>query len=108
MAQTESDKRHGLALEAIKKAYGTESGEDNVNLFVEHHIEELSPSYWQEHLETETPEGSAVVNLLQLGSSWGDDDMEYFDFTLPGDVTNYVVSVHFDVSGNIDAISMDS
>ena len=34
--------------------------------------------------------------------------METFDFTLPDDVTNYVVSVHFDETGEIDDIDMES
>jgi hypothetical protein len=36
--------RQKLALDAIKQALGTEAGEDSVNLFVEHHLEELPSS----------------------------------------------------------------
>ncbi|OAJ70239.1 hypothetical protein A7976_00965 [Methylobacillus sp. MM3] len=108
MTIVESEKRQKLALEAIKQAFGTESGEDNVNLFVEHHIEELPQNYWQQYLGGDTPEPAAVVDLLQLRSSWGQNDIEYFDFTLPGEVTDYVVSVHFDSSGDVDGVSMES
>jgi hypothetical protein len=104
----EHEKRRERALDAIKRAFGAASGEENVNLFVEHHLEELPQSYWQKHLGTGAPEPKAVVGLLLLRSSWGEDDREYFDFTLPDDVTNYVVSVHFDGSGEIDRISMES
>ncbi|MBN8896325.1 MAG: DUF2004 domain-containing protein [Rhodanobacter sp.] len=83
-------------------------GEDSVNLFVEHHLAELPQSYWVQYLGSESPEASAVINLLELNSSWGDGEIENFDFTLPGDVTDYMVSVHFDESGNIDEISMES
>ena len=100
--------REKIALAAIKKAFGTEAGEDSVNLFVEHHLSELPQSYWVQHLGSEAPEASAVVNLLELSSSWGDGDAENFDFTLPGEVTDYMVSVHFDEGGNIDDISMES
>jgi hypothetical protein len=100
--------REKLALDAIKKVFGTEAGEDSVNLFVEHHLAELPQSYWVQHLGSESPEASAVINLLELNSSWGDGEIENFDFTLPGDVTDYMVSVHFDESGNIDEISMES
>lgn len=95
-------------MHAIKNAFGTEAGEDGINLFVEHHLEELPQSYWQRHLGSSTPEPSAVLGLLRLRSSWGDGNMEHFDFTLPGDATNYVVSVHFDSAGVIDCISMES
>lgn len=100
--------REKQARDAIEQAFGTEAGEDSITLFIEHHLAELPGTYWQQHLKSETPEASTVVGLLVLGSSWGDDDIEYFDFTLPDDVTNYVISVHFDESGNIDGISMES
>jgi len=89
-----------LALDAIKQSFGTEAGENSINLFVEHHLAELPQSYWQQHLGTDTPEPSAVIGLLRFSSSWGDDEIEYFDFTLPDEVTDYVVSVHFDSAGS--------
>jgi Protein of unknown function (DUF2004) len=100
--------RRNLALDAIKQAFGIEAGDDCVNLFVEHHLEELPSSYWQQHLGSGAPEPAAVLGLLQLRSSWGDGDIEYFDFTLPDEVTDYVVSVHFSGAGTIDGISMES
>jgi hypothetical protein len=100
--------RRKLALDAIKKALGTEAGDDSVNLFVKHHLEELPPSYWQQHLGSGVPEPVAILDLLQLRSSWGEGDIEYFDFTLPDGATDYVVSVHFDGAGTIDGISMES
>ncbi|WP_081617195.1 DUF2004 domain-containing protein [Thioalkalivibrio sulfidiphilus] len=108
MTSAENEKRKTLALTAIKNAFGTEEGEGNVNLFVEHHLGELPQSYWQQHLGASSPEPKSVVGLLQLRSSWGDKGIEYFDFKLPGEVTDYVVSVRFDDSGNIDGISMES
>ena len=100
--------REKLALDAIKKVFGTKAGEDSVNLFVEHHLAELPQSYWVQHLGSESPQASAVINLLELSSSWGDGEIENFDFTLPCEVTDYMVSVHFDESGDIDEISMES
>ncbi len=64
---------------------------DSVNLFVKHHLEELPSSYWQQHLGSGAPEPAAILGLLQLRSSWGDGDIEYFDFTLPDEATDYVV-----------------
>ena len=108
MTAVESERRQKLALGAIKQTYGTATGEDSVNLFVEHHLEELPSSYWQQYLGSSTPETAAVIDLLQFSSSWGEGDIEYFDFTLPGEVTNYIISVHFDNMGTIDDISMES
>ena len=88
--------------------FGTTEGEDSVNLFVEHHLEELPQNYWQQHLGSGTPDPKSVMGLLLLHSSWGEDDIEYFDLTLPGEVTDYVISVHFDGEGEIDDISMES
>jgi hypothetical protein len=100
--------RQKIALEAIKHAFSTEAGEDSVNLFAEHHLAELPQSYWQQHLGSGKPEPASIIGLLQLRSSWGEEDIEYFDFTLPDEVTDYVISVHFDSSGSIDGITMES
>jgi hypothetical protein len=105
---TVETERRKLALDAIKQAFGTTAGDDCVNLFVQHHLEELPSSYWQQHLGSDTPEPTAILGLLQLRSSWGDGDIEYFDFTLPDEVTDYVFSVHFDGAGTVDSISMES
>jgi hypothetical protein len=50
-----------------------------------------------------------VLDLLVLREHWGEDDeYEFLDFTLPGGVTSYVISVHFDEQGKVDDISMES
>ena len=47
--------------------------------------------------------------MLVLREHWGgDDEIETFDFTLPEDVTDYVISVRFDESGQVEEISMES
>ena len=101
--------RQKSSLEAINRAFGTEvGGEDSVNLFVEHHLEELPQSYWQQHLGSDNPEPASIIGLLQLRSSWGEGDIEFFDYTLPDEVTDYVISVHFDSAGKVDGIAMES
>jgi len=108
MDNVEFERRKMVALAAIRQAHGTEDGEDSIDLFVAHHLEELPQDYWREQLATATPDSAAVIALLVCRSSWGKDDLENFDFTLPGDVTDYVVSAHFDEKGEIDGISMES
>ncbi len=104
----EVEKRTKLALEAILKAYGTEAGEFSTTMFIGHHLDELPLDYWQEHTGTGAPDPAAVLGLLELKSNWGDGDIENFDFSLPGDVTDYVLSVRFNDSGAVDEISMES
>lgn len=80
-------------------------------MFVSHHLEEVDASYWKKHLGAEKPNPSQILEILVLRSHWSDDDddgIQVFDFTLPDDVTDYVISVHFDDAGEIDEISMES
>lgn len=104
----EVEKRAKLALDAIRKSYGTEAGEFSTTMFVGHHLEELPQGYWQEHTGTDAPDPAAILGLLELKSNWGEGDVESFDFSLPGDVTDYVLCVRFDDAGEIDEISMES
>jgi len=108
MDKVELERRTNAARAAIREAHGTDAGEYSIDLFISHHLDELPPAYWLEKLETATPDPAAVMNLLVCRSSWGESDLENFDFTLPGDVTNYVVTVHFDDDGDVDAIEMES
>jgi hypothetical protein len=112
----EIKRREQAARQAIKKAFGTEEDEFGATMFVSHHLEEIDSSYWQKHLATETPEPAKVLDLLVLQSHWGDGDeldtvddgIDTFDFTLPEEVTNYVISVRFDDDGEVEEISMES
>lgn len=94
------------ALEAIKKSLGTEIGEYGIDLFVSHHLEELPSSYWLKHFNITIPSSEQVISLLKLREKW--EGEETYDFTLPGEVTDYVISVSFDDEGNIEDIVMES
>lgn len=105
----EVEKRESAARAAILEAYGTPESEYGVTLFVSHHLQEVDSGYWTERFGVARPEPRHVLQRLELRSHWGDDDeLEVFDFTLPGEVTNYVISVRFDPTGQIDDISMES
>jgi hypothetical protein len=108
MGNVEFERRKMGGLAAIRQAHGTQAGEDSVDLFVAHHLEELPEDYWLAQLAKARPDPADVIGLLVCRASWGKHDLENFDFTLPGDVTDYVVSVHFDEKGEIDGLSMDS
>jgi hypothetical protein len=108
-APDEIQKREAAARAAIKKAFGTASDEFGATLFVTHHLEEVDSGYWVKHLSTEAPDPHRVLELLELKSHWGGNNgIENFDFTLPEDATQYVISVKFDESGDVSDISTES
>jgi hypothetical protein len=107
--EKEASRRQDVARQAIKNSFDMEDEESDAAMFVAFHLEELESAYWQTHAGTPRPDPSAVLDMLVLREHWGEDDeLEYFDFTLPGDVTNYVISVRFDAKGKVDEISMES
>ncbi len=108
---SEIERRTLAALAAIKTAYDPQDEECSVTIFISHHLEELDESYWLKHLQADTPAAAQVLDLLVLQSHWGDDDedgIDRFDFTLPGDVTDYVICVRFSGDGAIEDIDMES
>ncbi|EPE5851656.1 DUF2004 domain-containing protein [Vibrio vulnificus] len=98
------DKKVELALEAIKASRGTESGEYGIDLFVSHHLDELHAAVWLEILGKENPNFDDILSALVV--AYVEDDV--CDFTLPNDVTNYLISVSFDENGQVVDISMES
>ena len=105
----EIKRREAAARAAIKRVFGTSNDEGGATLFVSHHLEELDPAYWNKHLSTENPNPHLVLDLLELRSHWGGvDETDTFDFTLPEQVTNYVISVRFDDNGEVSEIAMES
>jgi Protein of unknown function (DUF2004) len=102
-------KRTESARAAIKAAYGTEDDEYGATLFVSHHLEEIESAYWEKHFGTAKPQPSEILDSLVLRSEFEDDDeINTFDFTLPGEVTDYVICVTFDEDGEVSDISMES
>jgi hypothetical protein len=104
-------RRTAAALAAIKESLSDE--DSAASTFASHHVEELDAAYWKKHVGTEMPIPIQVVDLLELRSHWGGDDddddgIDVFDFTLPGDVTDYVISVRFDDDGEVDEVDMES
>jgi hypothetical protein len=107
----EIERRSAVALAAIKETMDKGEGEHSVALFVSHHLEELEAAYWKKHTGEARPSPNKVLDLLELRSHWGDEDeggIDTFDFTLPGDVTQYVICVRFDESGDVEDIEMES
>lgn len=106
-----SAKQQAKALEKIKSLYGTEEGEFGPTLFVSHHLEELEKSTLLDIFGVDKPDAAQILNALVLVDSWSSDDdgkIDTFDFSLPGNVTDYLLSVRFDDDGEIDEVSLES
>jgi len=98
------------ARESIKSFYGTPEGEDGPTLFISHHLDELEPDFWVRTYGTEAPEATQVLDSLVLVGSWSSEDdgnIDVFDFSLPNNVTNYLLSVRF-VDGKVAEVTMES
>lgn len=98
------------ALATLKSLCGTSAGEDSVTLFVDHHLAELEPDYFSQTYGTPTPEAPQILASLILVDSWSSEDdgnVDVFDFSLPGNVTDYLLSVRFS-GDDIEDISMES
>jgi len=100
--------REKRARKAIHALLGTKEAEYSVNLFVEHHLEELPEEYWVRHLGSARPKAEAVLDLLQLRGTWRYEGIECYDFTLPDNVTNYVICVRFNARGAIESVESES
>jgi hypothetical protein len=107
----EIQRRTQAALLAIKEAMNEGDNDSMVELFVSHHLRELNAEYWNKYAGIPRPSATEVLDLLELRSHWGEEDEEgidIFDFSLPGDVTQYVISVRFDEDGEVEGIEMES
>lgn len=112
----EIERRHKAAIDAIRRAHGTFTDAHGATLFVSHHLDELDDKYWLKHCGVSRPTPTQILDVLVLKKHWGcnenneidDDAIETFDFTLPGNVTHYVICVEFDKNGDVDGISMES
>jgi len=112
-------RREAAARERIGAVYGTPGDEYAVTLFVALHLQEIDAAYWVKHTGTGSPDPHQVLDLLEPGPQWaeeeheeedddGNEEFEILDFTLPGGVTNYVICVTFDKADNIANVSMES
>lgn len=102
-------RREGVALVAIRAALGTEEDEYGATLFISHHLKDVDAKYWRAHLGIDKPTPAQVFGILRFHRCWGGaEGLAVFDFTLPDDVTQYVISVRFNSAGEVESISMES
>lgn len=107
----EIERRRNAAIDAIRRAHGTAADEYGATLFVSHHLDEIDDKFWLKHSGVARPSPTQVLDMLVLRSHWGaddDDGIDTFDFTLPDDATNYVISVEFNDNGHVSGVTMES
>jgi len=103
--------REQLARVAMRAALENQQAEDSVELFIQHHLEEIEPAYWEKYSGSAVPTQLQVLDLLVLADQWENDEVdsrEMLDFTLPDEITQYVICVSFDAKGQVIDISMES
>ena len=100
-----------LAFEKIQSLYNTPEGAFGPTLFVSHHLEEFEPTDWLRNLKISEPTAKQILKSLVLIDEWSSNDDEVidtFDFSLPNEMTNYLLSVRFKNRKEIESVSMES
>lgn len=117
-------RRERTARKYIAEALAQGDDTDSVKLFVDHHLEQIPAAEWTRILGEPLPSAQRVVESLVLRGHWSEADydaflgdggeaeegeagIDIFDFTLPGDVTQYVLAVHFGPHGEVEHLTMD-
>jgi len=99
-----------LALAAIKRSFDTPEGEFGSTLFVAHHVEQLNANDWVAATGKKTPNSEQILDSLILIDSWSSEESEIldtFDFGLPHDISDYLLSVSFE-GDEVSEIAMES
>ncbi|MBS8226561.1 DUF2004 domain-containing protein [Vannielia litorea] len=90
--------------------HGTEAGSYGPTLFDSHHLGALEPVYWLGFCCAEKPTPAQVLSALVLVGSWEAEEdgvVDTYDFSLPGEVTDYLLSVCFE-GDTVAEVSMES
>lgn len=105
------NQKEKIVLTKIRSLYGTPEGEFGPTLFVSHHLDEVEKADWLTVLKTENPTPQQILESLVLVDAWSTTDNETnntYDFSLPGNVTNYLLSVRFSEDDRVEDVSMES
>lgn len=102
LRMNQTDRRQ-VALQTIKDSQGTPYWEHGVKPFITHQLEVVDSSYWQHELGTSNPSYSDVLELVMYKTSM--DNGLTLDFTLPENITTYVIRVRFDGNDQIIEIT---
>jgi len=93
------DPKIAIALDKIRSVRGTEEGEYSTDLFVSLHLEELDEQVLRSMLGGEIPTSQNLLDALVFVGAWSSKDdgaVDVYDFSLPDDVSQYLLSVRFE------------
>lgn len=110
MNKSEIERNIVIALEKIKAVFDTPEGEESTTLFVSHHLNEIEPAQWQAAVGNKNPNPDQILASLIPIDQWSSNDDEIidtFDFSLPNDLTNYLLTVRV-VDGTASDVAMES
>jgi len=100
-----------FALAKINSLYNTPEGEFGPTLFVSYHLEEFESNDWLDNLKVSQPTAKQILESLVLIDEWSSNDdgiNDTFDFSLPNNMTGYLLSVRFSSDEKIESVSMES
>lgn len=110
MTASDDAERIAAAIDAIRR-FGPDSETfPSIRLYADHHLHELGAEYWLAHTGSPSPSLAQILDIMIADTTWDDidDDGSTVDCTLPGGVTNYLLSVRFDPRGSVRFIEMES
>lgn len=107
-----SKDKETAGLKAIMKAYDANKTDEgnSIVLFASHHIDELDAESLISATGHAKPDQGTLLSKLILLDSWEDEDTGAInmDYTLPNDVTTYMLCVKYDKAGELLGIEMES
>ncbi len=95
--------RQQVALYTIKNSQETPFWDGGVKPFLVHHLDVIDGSYWEGEIGTPNPSYSDVLEIIMFKQY--SEDNQALDFTLPGNVTDYVIRVEFSQTDEVLNIS---
>jgi hypothetical protein len=78
---------------------------------VSHHLQEIEPDHWLRTIGVRQPDADQILSSLVLVGAWsseGNESIDAFDFGLPEDASNYLLSVRFGDDGQVQEVAMES
>ncbi len=80
---------------------------ETIELYIEHHLEEIPQIEW-EKIFGKIPNQEEFIDLLELQSSYEYEGFIFYDYSLPKDITDYVICIKTDKNNTLIEISMES
>lgn len=94
-----------MTIEIIKNELTKKN--ESIELYIEHHLEEISKEDW-EKIFGKVPNQDEFIDLLELQSSYEYEGFVFYDYSLPNNLTDYVICIKTDKNNKLIEISMES